>query len=81
MNNPKNIPSEVVQHVAQADENDNDRLIECNENPIAQNRDSQSYRVQNVICFLTMGLCTSFGWTVMLSATYDIVKRLDGVSV
>lgn len=81
MENSKNIPSEVEQHVVQADDYDNNPHIECNENPIAQNSNSQNYRVQNVICFSTIGLCNSFGWTVMLSATYDIVKGLDGVSV
>lgn len=51
------------------------------ENSITSNRDNQNYRMQNVICFSMIGLCNEFGWAVMISATYDIVKGLNGVSV
>lgn len=80
MDDPKTISSGVVQHVVRTDDFDNSHS-EYNENPSAQNRDSQNHRVQNIVCFWMVGLCNGFGWIVMLSATYDILKRLDGVSV
>lgn len=81
MDNSKNISSEVVQHVVQTSDYDDDSHTEHNENSPGQNHTSQSYRVLNIICFWMVGLCNGFGWTVMLSATYDILEEFDGVSV
>lgn len=77
MDDSKNVSSEVVSHVDRT----NDLHTEYNEHLPAPHRYSQNHRVQNIICFWVVGLCSGFGWTVMLSATYDILKRLDGVSV
>lgn len=73
------IVPQVVQN-ARINEHVN-RHVEYNENSTAQIHDDQNRRVQNLICFWMTGLCNGFGWTVMLSATYDILKGLNGVSV
>lgn len=36
---------------------------------------------RNMICFWIVGLCNTYGSTVLLSAAYDIIKRLNGASV
>lgn len=59
---------------------DNDN-VEYNENPSAQNRNSQYTKTHNLICFWVIGLCNNFGGTVMISATFDIIRGLNGVSV
>lgn len=81
MDDSRNISSDVAQHVVQTSDYGNDLHAEHNENPSAQNHASQSHRVLNIVCFWMVGLCNGFGWTVMLSATYDILEEFDGVSV
>lgn len=81
MDHSKNISSEDVQHVVQTDDYDNDPYSEYNENAIEQNGDNQNYKVQNIVCFWMVGLCNGFGFAVLLSAAYDILKGLEGVSV
>lgn len=46
---------------------------------IVQRDDANEKR--NMICFWIVGLCNSYGLMVMMSAAYDIIKRLNGVSV
>lgn len=46
---------------------------------IAQSDDVNEKR--NMICFWVVGLCNTYGSTVLLSAAYDIIKRLNGASV
>lgn len=60
MDDSKNISHEAVHHI-----DDNDPYTEHSENTTAPNRDNQNYKVQNVICFWTIGLCNGFGWTVI----------------
>lgn len=79
MDDSNYISPQVVQNV-QTNDHDNQHE-EYNENSTAQNHDNQNHKVQNLICFWMVGLCNGFGWTVMLSATYDILKGLNGVSV
>lgn len=81
MDDSRHISSEVVQHVVQTIDHENDPHTENNENAIGQSDNNRNSKVQNIICFWMVGLCNGFGWTVMLSATYDILKRIDGVSV
>lgn len=78
MDDPRNISPRGESHVARTNDHENSHA-EYNE--IGHNGDNQNYKVQNIVCFWVVGLCNGFGWTVMLSATYDILKRLDGVSV
>lgn len=42
-------------------------------------RDDQKWR--NILSFWILGLCNNYGFVVMLSAAYDIIKRFDGYSV
>lgn len=39
------------------------------------------YKWRNILSFWILGLCNNYGYVVMLSAAYDIIKRFDGVSV
>lgn len=50
-------------------------------NETEQIRDSQSHGTQNLICFWTIGLCNFFGSTVMISASFDIIKGINGDTV
>lgn len=50
-----------------------------NEQSIAPNHDVNEKR--NMVCFWIVGLCNTYGPMVLLSAAYDIIKRLNGVSV
>lgn len=77
MDDSMNIPYEVVQ----PNDDNNNSHTNYHENPVAQNCDNQNRKVQNIVCFWTVGLCNGFGWFVMLSAVYDIFKELDGNSV
>lgn len=36
---------------------------------------------RNILSFWILGLCNNYGFVVMLSAAYDIIKRFDAVSV
>lgn len=81
MDESKNIPSGAVPHVVHTNDYDDDPHTEYNEDAAAQNRDNQNPNLQNMICFCIVGVCNGFGWYVMLSATYDIIKSLHGVSV
>lgn len=82
MDESNNIPSGAVLHVVHTnDYDDDDPHTDYSENATTQNRDNQNPNLQNMICFCILGVCNGFGWYVMLSATYDIIKSLDGVSV
>lgn len=50
-----------------------------NEQSLEQSHDPNEKR--NMLCFWTVGLCNTYGSTVLLSAAYDIIKRLNGDSV
>lgn len=56
-----------------------------NDNPITQTMHDQTIRDdhqwRNVLSFWILGLCNNYGFVVMLSAAYDIIKRFDGFSV
>lgn len=65
-----------MEHIVHTDDEPHS---EINENATAPNRDN--HKVQNMICFCIIGLFNGFGWFIMLSATFDILKGLDGVTV
>lgn len=51
-----------------------------NENLTAQTiHDDHTWR--NILSFWILGLCNNYGFVVMLSAAFDIIKRFNGVSV
>lgn len=79
MDDSNNITFEVVGYV-RANDHDNEHN-ENNEPSTTQNRDNQVHNEQNLMCFWIVGLCNGFGGTVMWSATFDVIKRLNGVSV
>lgn len=76
MGDLNNNSPEVVQPVIR-----NNEYSEYNGNPITQNRDDQNHKVQNILCFWTIGFCKSFGMAVMSGAAYDIFRGFNGVSV
>ena len=39
------------------------------------------HKWRNILSFWVLGMCNNYGFVVMLSAAYDIIKRFDGVSV
>lgn len=76
MNHPSNIMPRPAENTS-TDDRDNRN----NDISTAQNRGDENHNMQNLICFWIIGLCNGYGWTVMLSAAFDIIKRLNGVSV
>lgn len=79
MDDSDNILPLVIQSTVTND-HDNQQ-IENIEYSTVQNRDNQRKNVRNLFCFWTIGLCNDFGSTVMFAATFDILKRLNEVSV
>lgn len=79
MDDSNNVSFEVVEYV-RANDHDNEQ-IEYNESSTTQNRDNQDHNDKNLICFWIVGLCNGFSSTVMFCATFDVIKRLNGVSV
>lgn len=75
----ENISHEIVQNEETIDQDS--QHAKTDENSTIQNHDDVRNKFQNLICFWIIGLSDGFGWTVMLSATFDIIKRLNGVSV
>lgn len=51
-----------------------------NEQSIAPNYDVVNEK-RNMVCFWVVGLCNAYGILVLLSAAYDIIEQLKGVSV
>lgn len=69
------LPQVIANNVTNVQDN------QYNENPTAQNCDENDHNKRNLTCFWVIGLCNNYGWIVMLSAAFDIIKRLKGVSV
>lgn len=63
----------------QSRNNDDDDNISRIEPAIQQIQDDYAWR--NILSFWILGLCNNYGFVVMLSAAYDIVKRFDSISV
>lgn len=61
---------------SQDDADDNVNRIEP---AIQQTQDDYAWR--NILSFWILGLCNNYGFVVMLSAAYDIIKRFDSISV
>lgn len=59
--------------------NQNTRNIESNDSIITPVSDV--YKWRNILSFWMLGLCNNYGFVVMLSAAYDIIKRFNGISV
>lgn len=58
--------------------NDNDNITRFE--PAAQQiQDDHNWR--NILSFWILGLCNNYGFVVMLSAAFDIIKRFDSISV
>lgn len=65
-----------------ADDYDNvqtNRPDQQNDQPTVPNYDVNEKR--NMVCFWVVGLCNTYGPMVLLSAAYDIIRRLNGVTV
>lgn len=62
----------------QALNNEND-IITRYEPAVQQIQDDHNWR--NILSFWILGLCNNYGFVVMLSAAYDIIKRFDSISV
>lgn len=80
MDDSDNTLPQVIQITA-ANDHDNQRIEHNSTESTAQIRNHRNYNVQNLFCFWTIGICNSFGWTVLGSATFDIINRFNGVSV
>lgn len=66
----------------QAQSNDSDNISRIE--PDVQLADQQvqdDHNWRNILSFWVLGLCNNYGFVVMLSAAYDIIKRFDSVSV
>lgn len=62
----------------QAQNNDSDNISRL-EPDVQQVQDDHNWR--NILSFWVLGLCNNYGFVVMLSAAYDIIKRFDSISV
>lgn len=58
---------------------DNDNDVTRIEPAAQQIQDAHNWR--NILSFWILGLCNNYGFVVMLSAAYDIIKRFDSISV
>lgn len=62
----------------QTQSNDSDNITR-HEPDVQQVHDDHNWR--NILSFWVLGLCNNYGFVVMLSAAYDIIKRFDSISV
>lgn len=61
---------------ARTDDSDSISRLEPN---IQQVQDDHNWR--NILSFWILGLCNNYGFVVMLSAAFDIIKKFDSISV
>lgn len=60
--------------------NQNNRHIASNDSIITTPA-GDVHKWRNILSFWILGLCNNYGFVVMLSAAYDIIKRFNGISV
>lgn len=65
---------------AQSNDSDNISRIEPDVR-LADQQVQDDHNWRNILSFWVLGLCNNYGFVVMLSAAYDIIKRFDSVSV
>lgn len=80
MDDPDNISSGIVECVRTNDRDDNTHR-NSTENSISQIHDDQDHLKRNLICFWVIGLCYGIGYNILSSASFDIIKRLEGPPV
>lgn len=53
----------------------------CDEHSMPPPRNDQDHSKRNLLCFWLIGLCSGIGDSVLSSASFDVIKRLEGGSV
>lgn len=80
MDDSDNFSAQVIERVHTNNNND-DSQTDYNENAIPQIRVYQNHLRRNLICFWIIGLCGGIGASILSSASFDVIKRLEGGSV
>lgn len=74
----------ILPQIAENDQIDDDCGSQNKENSrcsATQNYSNRNNNFRNLICFWIIGVCNEFGSIFMSSATFDILKQLNGTSV
>lgn len=64
-----------------ADDNDVEQTNQPDQQNESATQSHDANEKRNMICFWVVGLCNTYGPMVLMSAAYDIIKGLNGVSV
>lgn len=80
MNDSDSNSSGVVE-CTQTNDDDDNTLTDSNGTSLRQIRDSQDHVKRNLVCFWLIGLCYGMGYNILSSASFDIIKRLEGPTV
>lgn len=76
MNDTDDISFQVVERV-QSNSDHNEPHRDCSENAIAPNRVNKDHSEHNLLCFWVIGFCAGIGSTILSSASFDVIKRLE----
>lgn len=57
------------------------QAVDFNKNSTTQNVDNQNHYRRNIICFWVIGIMNGIGVSVLSSSIFDVIKRLEGISV
>lgn len=78
MSNPERLP-DILSSAVSAIQSQSQESQSSSSNNNIITRDDHKWR--NILSFWILGLCNNYGFVVMLSAAYDIIKRFDGLTV
>lgn len=83
MSNASEQLPEVLAQAVSAIQDRRQQTNQTNQNNVSASNLSihDAYKWRNILAFWVLGLCNNYGYVVMLSAAYDIIKRFNGVSV
>lgn len=82
MSTPNGNLSDVLTEAVNAIQNQNGHSVNQSNNVNESTESiSDDHKWRNILSFWMLGLCNNYGFVVMLSAAFDIIKRFDGVSV
>lgn len=75
MDDSDNVPFHVMERV-QSNDHTNPHN-DYHENSTPPNRDNKGHNEKNLVCFWMMGFFAAIGGTILSSASFDVIKRLE----
>lgn len=78
MNDSDDISFQVVERMRTDVDHNEQPHRDCNENAVPQNRSDKNHNEHNLFCFWVIGFCAGIGGTILSSASFDVIKRLEG---